>query len=115
MNVTREEIDARTRSVVVTGELVGSSGTQLMRVVRAALDDGIERLVIDLTGMSFMDSGGLAALVGAWSATSETGCGFAIVLKPESHAARSLELRGVSGVFSVAGSRESALRMLDEA
>ncbi|MEA2448642.1 MAG: hypothetical protein QOG63_574 [Thermoleophilaceae bacterium] len=114
MEFTREEIDARTRSVAVTGELVGSSGTQLVRVVRAALDEGIERVVIDLTGMSFMDSGGLAALVAAWSAAGERGCGFAIVLKPESHAARSLELRGVSGVFSVAGSREAALKMLDE-
>jgi anti-sigma B factor antagonist len=114
MDVTREEIDARTRSIVVTGELVGSSGQRLVRVVAAALDEGIARLVIDLTGMLFMDSGGLAALVAAWSAAGEKGCGFAIVLKPESHAARSLELRGVSGVFSVAGSREAALRMLDE-
>jgi anti-sigma B factor antagonist len=113
MDVTREQIDARTRSVVVTGELVGSSGTQLVRVVRGALDEGIDRLVIDLTGMAFMDSGGLAALVGAWTAAGEHDCGFAIVLTPGSHAARSLELRGVASVFSVAGSREEALAMLD--
>jgi anti-anti-sigma factor len=113
MEVTREEIDAQTRSVVVTGELVGSSGQVLVRAVRAALEEGIARLVIDLTGMAFMDSGGLAALVAAWTAAGEKGCGFAIVLKADSHAARSLELRGVSGVFSVADSRETALRMLD--
>jgi anti-anti-sigma factor len=114
MDFTREEIDARTRSITVAGELVGSSGTQLVREVHAALEEGIGRLVIDLTAMAFMDSGGLAALVAAWSATSERGCGFAIVLAPDSHAARSLELRGVAGVFSVAGSRDAALRMLDE-
>jgi len=113
MQFTSEEIDARTRSIGVAGELVGSTGARLVRFVTAALEEGTERLVIDLTEMVFMDSGGLAALVGAWSAASERGCGFAIVLKPDSHAARSLELRGVSGVFAVAADRETALTMLD--
>jgi anti-sigma B factor antagonist len=113
MELSREEIDTRTRSIAVSGELVGSSGAQVVRAVTAALDEGAERLVIDLTEMTFMDSGGLAALVAAWSAASQRGCGFAIVLKPDSHAARSLELRGVSGVFSVSGSRDAALDLLD--
>jgi anti-sigma B factor antagonist len=112
MEVTGESIDAQTRAFAVTGELVGSSGAQLVRVVQTALDEGVERVLIDLTEMAFMDSGGLAALVASWSAAGERGRGFAVVLKPESHAARSLELRGVSGVFSVAGSRDAALAML---
>jgi anti-anti-sigma factor len=114
MEVTAESIDARTRAIAVTGELVGSSGTRLVRTVQTALDEGVERVLIDLTEMIFMDSGGLAALVASWSAVSESGRGFAVVLKPESHAARSLELRGVSGVFSVAGSRDAALAILGQ-
>jgi anti-anti-sigma factor len=112
MEVTGENIDARTRAIAVTGELVGSSGAELVRIVQSALGGEVERVLIDLTGMIFMDSGGLAALVAAWSATSESGRGFAVVLKPGSHAARSLELRGVSGVFSIAGSRDAALALL---
>jgi anti-anti-sigma factor len=115
MQVTHEDIDGRTRAVVIVGELVGSDGARLVRAVQAALEDGVARVVIDLTEMSFMDSGGLAALVAAWSATNERGRGFAIVLEPASHAARSLELRGVSGVFTVAASREAALAMLPPA
>src|SRR3712207_6509402 len=102
MEVLREEIDARTRAVVVSGELVGREGARVVREVQAALDEGLDRIVVDLTEMTFMDSGGLAALVAAWSATTERRRGFAIVLDPGSHAARSFELRGVSGVFSVA-------------
>src|SRR4051794_14764916 len=109
MEVTREEIDAKTRSIAVTGELVGSSGAQIVRAVNAVLDEGAARLVIDLTGMTFMDSGGLASLVAAWTAAGDHDCGFAIVLQPGSHAARSLEVRGVTGVFAVASSREAAL------
>jgi anti-anti-sigma factor len=112
MEVTGENIDARTRVIAVTGELVGSSGAQLVRIVQSALDEEVERVLIDLTEMVFMDSGGLAALVASWSATNERGRGFAVVLKTGSHAERSLELRGVSGVFSVAGSREAALAIL---
>jgi anti-sigma B factor antagonist len=112
MQFTHEEIDSRTRSIAVAGELVGSTGARLVRFVTGALEEGTRRLVIDLTEMAFMDSGGLAALVAAWSAASDGGCGFAIVLKPDSHAARSLELRGVTGVFSVSGSRAEALELL---
>jgi anti-anti-sigma factor len=114
MELVQEKIDARTRVVSVTGELVGSSGLRLLRVAREALDESAERLVVDLTAMTFMDSGGLSALIAAWSATVDGGGRFAVVLKPESHAARSLELRGVSEVFAVAGSREDALALIEE-
>jgi anti-anti-sigma factor len=113
MDVTGEEIDARTRSISVVGELVGTSGAALLREVRAALEAGVERVLVDLTEMAFMDSGGLSALVASWSAAGERDCGFAVVLAPGSHAARSLELRGVSRVFAIADSREAALGLLE--
>ena len=112
MEVAEHTIDATTRVVSVTGELVGSSGLRLVRAAKKALDEDVTRLVTDLTEMSFMDSGGLAALIAAWTATVERGGRFAVVLKPDSHAARSLELRGVAGVFAVAGTREEALTHL---
>jgi anti-sigma B factor antagonist len=114
MQVAQETIDARTRVVSVTGELVGSTGLQLVRMARTALDEGAERLLVDLTGMTFMDSGGLAALIAAWSAAAERRARFAVVLTPDSHALRSLELRGVAGVFAVASTRDEALARVDE-
>jgi anti-sigma B factor antagonist len=112
MQVAQETIDVRTRVVAITGELVGSSGLHLVRAANTALDAAVERLIVDLTGMTFMDSGGLAALIATWSATLEHNGRFAVVLRPESHAARSLELRGVSDVFAVAGTREAALAII---
>src|SRR4051794_11043134 len=112
MQVAHETIDERTQAVTVSGELVGSSGLKLVRMTRAALDGGAERIVVDLTGMTFMDSGGLAALIASWSATMEAKCRFAVVLRAESHAARSLELRGVADVFAVAATREAALAII---
>jgi anti-anti-sigma factor len=114
MQVAQETIDARTHVVSVTGELVGTSGARLVRTASTALDESAERLIVDLSAMTFMDSGGLAALIATWSATVDRGARFAVVLEAQSHAARSLELRGVSDVFAVAGTREAALALLEE-
>jgi anti-anti-sigma factor len=114
MQIAQESIDTHTRVLTVVGELVGSSGARLMRMAQQALEDELTaRLLIDLTAMTFMDSGGLAALIATWSATVERKARFAVVLAPESHAQRSLELRGVADVFAVAGTREAALARLD--
>src|SRR4051794_20541994 len=114
MQVAQEKLDARTRVVSVTGELVGSTGLRLVRFARTALDEAAERVIVDLTAMTFMDSGGLAALIATWSATTERGARFAVVLTPESHALRSLEVRGVADVFAVASTREQALTQLGD-
>jgi anti-anti-sigma factor len=114
MQVAQETIDAHTRVVTVTGELVGSTGLRLVRMARAALEESAQRLIVDLTAMTFMDSGGLAALIATWSAAAERGGQVAVVLTPDSHALRSLELRGVAGVFAVASTREEALARMDE-
>src|SRR3954453_17798794 len=114
MQVAQETIDARTRVVTVTGELVGSTGLQLVRMARTALEEDAERLIVDLTAMTFMDSGGLAALIATWAAATERGARFAFLLAPESHALRSLELRSVADVFAVAPTREHALAQLDD-
>src|SRR5918997_212752 len=108
MELVQDTIDAETSVVAITGELVGSSGVALVRAAKNALDESATRLVIDLAGMTFMDSGGLAALIGTWSAAVDNAARFAVVLQPDSHAARSLEVRGVSDVFAVAGTREEA-------
>ena len=112
MQIAQETIDATTRALTVVGELVGSSGARLVRLAQDALDESVERLLVDLTEMTFMDSGGLAALIATWSAAAECKARFAVVLAPESHAQRSLELRGVADVFAVAGTREAALAQL---
>ena len=112
MQIAQETIDATTRALTVVGELVGSSGARLVRLAQDALDESVERLLVDLTEMTFMDSGGLAALIATWSAAAERKARFAVVLAPESHAQRSLELRGVADVFAVAATREAALAQL---
>jgi anti-sigma B factor antagonist len=112
MQVAMEDLDERTRALSIAGELVGSSGARLVRTLQSAFEQPVERILIDLTGMTFMDSGGLAALIACWSTTREAGARFAVVLAPESHASRSLELRGVADVFAVAGTRDEALTLL---
>ncbi len=50
--------------ISVGGEVDHDTAPQLDRAVRAALSDGVRRVVVDLSTTGFMDSSGLGALVG---------------------------------------------------
>jgi anti-sigma B factor antagonist len=47
-------------TVVVSGELDLLVASDLQRVIDGLLDDGVRRLVLDLRGLEFMDSSGIA-------------------------------------------------------
>ncbi len=53
-------------TVVVAGDVDLLSVATLRRCLGDALIDGCRMLVIDLSGVTFMDSAGLGALVAAW-------------------------------------------------
>lgn len=48
--------------LTVTGEIDSSSAPELRRVLDALLDEAPEELVVDLTGVTFLDSAGLSSL-----------------------------------------------------
>lgn len=52
----------------VGGDLDGVSVPVLDQALRTLYDAGCEKVVIDLTALTFVDSSGLGALVGAWRA-----------------------------------------------
>jgi anti-anti-sigma factor len=59
-----------TRVIQLSGELDLANVAALERELRAGLDDGASRLVVDMGGLEFIDSTGIALLV---SATGEDG------------------------------------------
>ncbi|NKQ54481.1 STAS domain-containing protein [Amycolatopsis sp. K13G38] len=73
-----------------------------------------DRLVLDLTGVTFLDSAGLAVLVETASRCSQDGCRFALactsrtVLSP-------LKMTGLDRVLTVVSSVEDALAVRDGA
>ena len=50
--------------VAVSGELDAYTAPKLRECTQSLVGDGVERLVLDLRGVTFLDSTGLGALVG---------------------------------------------------
>ena len=113
MTIAPHALDERTVVLAVDGEITGSSGRELVVAAASFLRVEGPRVIIDLTGASFMDSGGVAALIGVWDETRSSGGQFVVVLPESSPARRTLEIRGIAGLFPVCGDRSAAVDALD--
>lgn len=60
-----EAVDEDTQLLVVRGDVDMQNAADLRTAIEEAASDGKSRLVIDMTDVPFMDSSGLASLVGA--------------------------------------------------
>lgn len=67
--------------VALEGELDVASAPRLVEEV-GRRTDAADRIIVDLSGLSFMDSTGLRALLSASEIAEAAGCSFAIVQGP---------------------------------
>ncbi len=82
--------------ITVSGELDMSNASSLEAIVASISAEGPERLIFDLSGLRFMDSAGIAVLVGATSNVN------AVQLRdPSPVVRRVIELTGLSGVLPI--------------
>ena len=93
-------------ALVVEGELDYLSGPNLLAVIRGALDTQPHALEIDLSNVSFMDSGGVDALVAADNRAREVithrGCGCELrIVRPSQPAQVALWAAGVDGYLEI--------------
>jgi anti-sigma B factor antagonist len=108
------EIEPGRQAAVVTlrGELDAHDAPRLREVLAGALDelDGRDhlRLVLDLTGVAFLDSTALGVLVGGLRRVREAGGEMPVVL-PETTARRIFVITGLDQVLSVYPTRAAAL------
>jgi anti-sigma B factor antagonist len=76
--VTEHELGAA-HVVAAAGEIDVASAGPLQEAMSAAIDAGHTRLVVDLSNALFIDSTGLAALIGAWRQLSRLDGHLAVV------------------------------------
>lgn len=95
------------RVLHVMGELDTLTSPQLQSRMSRQLAD-VDRLVVDLTAVTFLGSAGLAVLVAAKAESDERGC--RLLLVPGSRVVeRALEATGLLHLFTVADDVEQAL------
>jgi anti-sigma B factor antagonist len=103
-----EGLDEYIQLIVVEGELDLSSSAELRRRVEAALKEGRNSVVLDLTEVTHMDSTGLASLIAAHQLTSQRRGRLALVITSEA-VRRTVEVRGLDRLFTIARTRDEGL------
>ncbi|MFD0683488.1 STAS domain-containing protein [Actinomadura fibrosa] len=111
--LTRERFTDHT-VVALHGELDAASVPHLRERLHTVMRDPGPLVVIDLSGVTFCDSSGLAMLVGARRRTEARGAGV-VLAAPDPHLTRLLSMTGLRDAFTVRGSvAEAALRPADD-
>lgn len=105
-------ISTRNEGGTIVFVLEGSLDIATAPSVRAALvqesAEGKRNVVVDLTGLDFLDSTGLGALIGAHKRALDNSGDLRLVVS-EGPISRLLNITGLMKVFSVYGSLEAAL------
>jgi anti-anti-sigma factor len=95
--------------IALAGELDIYSVDALEAAVGAASQDAPARVCLDLTGLRFTDSTGLAAIIRAHQTIVAGGGGLVIVTDADGTVQRTFATTGLLEMLSVVGDRASAL------
>ena len=94
-----EEIEAgEHRTLRLAGELDMTSAATLEAAVSRACSGSARSITLDLSGLSFIDSSGLAVIIHTSGLCSNRGCAFQLVPGPRA-VQRLFELTGLDGVL----------------
>ncbi|MCX7718748.1 MAG: STAS domain-containing protein [Candidatus Sumerlaeaceae bacterium] len=82
------------------------------RAVNASIDGGVKSLVLDLSGLSYISSAGIGAMMGLARKLSQRG-GDLVLLSPTQKVFAILEGLGFTKIFKIASSETEALEKLN--
>ena len=105
----RISVTAGTAHTLVTlaGECDLNTGRQLRDILTSEVSRGAQRLIVDLSALTFMDSTGMQVLLSTRSVLAVRG-GALVLVSPQPVVARILELTEADQVIPVYGSLEDA-------
>jgi anti-sigma B factor antagonist len=106
---TRErDLDARTTIVEVDGEIHVSTAPEFSDILNATIESGRTQLVLDLSGVMFIDSTGLSVLLNALRRVTREGGRMAVVCSNPT-VLRLFEITRLDSTFDLHGDVEPAL------
>ncbi len=104
-----DDVDERTRVLTASGEVHVSTAPDLAEQLNAALADGRTRIVLDFSGVEFIDSTGLSVLLNALRRLSRIDGALALVCTNPT-VLRLFEITRLDATFDIVASRDEALR-----
>jgi anti-sigma B factor antagonist len=97
----------KTAVVEVTGDIDLHRSTALQQGLLGLLDEQPTKVVVDLSGVPYMDSSGVASLVKLLSRTRKLGVGL-VLLAPTAKVRSILEITRLTSVFTITDNPEEA-------
>ena len=97
---------------VVEGEIDLSNAPGLLVELSASVPNGARGLLLDLSGLEFLDSSGVHMLYDVADRLATRQQRFAVVLEPDAPPRRAIELSGVEPAAWLFGDQASALAAL---
>jgi anti-sigma B factor antagonist len=107
--VDAEDVDDRTRVLSATGEVHVSTAPELAEQLNAALAEGRTRIVLDFTGVEFIDSTGLSVLLNALRRLGRVDGALSLVCTNPT-VLRLFEITRLDATFDIVATRDEALR-----
>lgn len=107
-DVDQETVDAHTAVLSASGEIHVSTAPDLSERLNAAIASGHTRLVLDFTGVEFIDSTGLSVLLNALRRLTRRQGALALVCTNPT-VLRLFEITRLDSTFDIVATREEAL------
>jgi len=110
--LVHNRVDDGVAVVTVTGDVdVATCAALRDSLLQVIADENFRGLVVNLAGVSFIDSTGIGVLVGAWRRTKATDGALALA-SPSPQAQSVLGATGLTRVLSIYSSEEEAVQAL---
>ena len=106
--ISDRKVDDDTHVVAVVGEIDLFTAPEFKQRMSELIDAGRSRLVVDLSGTTFIDSSSLGVLIGAHRRLKLRG-GTLVVVCDDEAIAKTFKITGLDGVFTLAPTIEAAL------
>ena len=106
--ITEQPIDAERHVLAVRGEIDLFTAPQLGRVLAESIEAGRNRIVVDLTETSLLDSTALGVLIGAVKRLRSRH-GTLVIVNADPNMAKTFEITGLDQIFTILPTRDEAI------
>ena len=110
-SVSSERTGAGLGIVSLSGEVDIYTAPQFKECLLELIDTGVDKLVVDLSGVTFIDSTALGVLIGGVRRVRTAGGAMALVVTNRA-VERVLSITGLDRVFTIHATREAAVESL---
>src|SRR5437870_8635509 len=112
--LTEASLDADRHVVAVRGEIDLFTAPELKQKLTDAIESGKNRIVVDLSDTTFLDSTALGVLIGAVKRLRSRE-GALVIVNTDQNIAKTFEITGLDQIFTILDTRDAAVDALDGA